>query len=357
VSSDFCTLFDSNYLVRGLALYASLQKVDPHGRLRAFCMDDRAYDVLERLELPRLTAIPLNELERHDPRLAATKADRTQLEYCWTATPCIARYCLDHEPDLDAITYVDSDIYFFSQPEPLFAERGDNSIQIVPHRYAPEHRHMEPTSGIYNVEWVTFKRDDRGLEALDWWRERCLEWCYYREEDGKLGDQKYLDDWPERFEGVSVLHHVGGGLAPWNVSTYALSERDGRVWVDEMPLVFYHYHSLKLFHLPVRNTFRRRPTHLRPAPSGAFLWTSNYPPSQLEERLVWEPYLAAIDKAFELARTVDPTFAEGVLTPGDFARPSVRSILGHAVRHARRLPASLHLRGSRAGSMAPADGE
>ena len=42
--------------------------------------------------------------------------------------------------------------------------RGEDSIQIVPHRYAPEHRHMEPTSGIYNVEWVTFKRDRQGLE-------------------------------------------------------------------------------------------------------------------------------------------------------------------------------------------------
>jgi hypothetical protein len=355
VSPDFCTLFDSNYLVRGLALYKSLQEVEPRAQLRALCMDDRAYEVLARLELPRLTAIPLRDLERHDPQLAEVKADRTQLEYCWTATPSIARYCLDREPDLEAITYIDSDIYFFSSPDPLFAELGDNSIQIVPHRYAPEHRHMEPTSGIYNVEWVTFKRDRRGLEALDWWRERCLEWCYYREEDGKLGDQKYLDDWPERFAGVSVLQHVGGGLAPWNVSAYTLSEHDGRVWVDDVPLVFYHYHSLKLFHPSARYIGRRRA--MRPAPSGAFVWRSNYPRSPLEERLVWRPHLAAIDRAFELARTVDPKFAEGLLTSGDFARQSLRSTLGHAARHVMRLPASLHLRQSRSRSMAPADGD
>jgi hypothetical protein len=204
---------------------------------------------------------------------------------------------------------------------------------------------------------VTFKRDPRGLEALDWWRERCLEWCYYREEDGKLGDQKYLDDWPERFAGVSVLGHVGGGLAPWNVSAYSLSEHDERVWVDDVPLVFYHYHSLKLFHSPARYIDRRRATHLRPAASGSFFWTSNYPPSPVEERLVWQPYLAAIDRAFELARTVDPKFAEGLLASGDFARQSLRSTLGHAARHVMRLPASLHLRQSRSRSMAPADGD
>ena len=357
VPPDFCTLFDSKYLVRGLALYASLRQVEPRAQLRAFCMDDRAYNVLARLRLPRLTAIPLGDLERHDPWLAAAKADRTQLEYCWTATPCIARYCLDCEPDLEAITYVDSDIHFFSHPEPLFAELADNSIQIVPHRYAPEHRHMEPTSGIYNVEWVTFRRDQRGLEALDWWRERCLEWCYYREEDGKLGDQKYLDDWPDRFAGVSVLQHVGRGLAPWNVSAYTLSERDGRVWVDDAPLVFYHYHSLKLFHPRARHMGRRRSTHLHSAASGSFFWTSNYPPSRLEERLVWDPYLAAVNRAFELVRTVEPNFADGFLTSGDFARLTVRSTLGDAVSHVRRLPGSLHFRESRSESMTPADGD
>jgi hypothetical protein len=357
VSPDFCTLFDSNYLVRGLALYESLKEVEPRARLRAFCMDDRAYEVLERLELPGLTAIPLRDLERHDPQLAEVKADRTQLEYCWTATPCIARYCFDCEADLEAITYVDADIYFFSSPEPLFAELGDNSIQIVPHRYAPEHRHMEPTSGTYNVEWVTFKRDQRGLEALDWWRERCLEWCYYREEDGKLGDQKYLDDWPQRFEGVSVLQHVGGGLAPWNVTAYTLSDGDGRVLVDDVPLVFYHYHSLKLFDRPAQYIGRRRSTDLRSAASGSFLWRSNYPPSRLEERLVWEPYLAAVSRAFELARTVDPMFTEGLLPSGDFARQTVRARLGQAVRHGLRLAASLRIHEARSGSMTRADGE
>ena len=80
---------------------------------------------------------------------------------------------------------------------------------------------------IYNVQFMTFRRDARGLEALHWWRDRCIEWCYYRVEDGKLGDQKYLDDWPERFDGVHVLEHPGGGLAPWNVENYELARRNG----------------------------------------------------------------------------------------------------------------------------------
>jgi hypothetical protein len=57
-------------------------------------------------------------------------------------------------------------------------------------------------------------------------------------EDGKFGDQKYLDDWTTRFSGVHVLQNLGGGVAPWNVQQYDLSELD---------LVFYHFHGVKIF--------------------------------------------------------------------------------------------------------------
>jgi hypothetical protein len=344
VSPEFCTLFDSKYLPRGLALHESLRRVEPDAHLRVFCMDDRAYGVLQALQLPGLTAVSLNELERHDPQLAAVKSDRTPVEYLWTATPSIARYCLTHEPDLDAITYLDADVFFFSSPQPLFDELGDDSTQIVPHRYAAENRHQEETSGIYNVEWLTFKRDARALETLNWWRERCLEWCYNRLEDGKLGDQKYLDDWPTRFDGVSVLQHIGGGLAPWNVVNYTVHERDGRLWVDDEPVVFYHFHSLQLLECSPRSVRGRLLTGLRAASAGSLLWASRYPRSSVEERLVWEPYLAAIVRALELARTVDPGFSEGFVTSWELARHSLRNQLGLAYRRASRVQARLRPR-------------
>lgn len=345
---DFCTLFDSRYLTRGLALHASLQRVEPRSHLRAFCMDDRAHRILEQLDLPGLTAVALSDLERHDPELAAVKADRSHVEYLWTATPSVARYCLMREPDLEAITYVDADVYFFSSPEPLFAELGGNSTQIVPHRYAPQHQHFEETSGTYNVEWVTSKRDQRGLETLDWWRERCLEWCYERLEDGKFGDQKYLDDWPQRFSGVNVLQHIGGGVAPWNVANYTLGEREGRPYVDDLPIVFYHYHALQLFRRSTRFAGGQVLNGLRSVDSGCMLWRSAYPRSAVEERLIWDPYLDAVGRALEVARTVDHGFVEGLLTSRDLARQAMRGGLGHAYHQASRIPSRLHLPGARA---------
>jgi hypothetical protein len=339
VSHELCTLFDVNYLPRGLALHASLRAVDPQARLRVFCMDDRVHDLLEKLCLPGLIPVSLGDLERNDPELAAVKDDRTQVEYCWTATPSVIRYCLTREPDLEAITYVDADVFFFSSLEPLLAELDTDSIQIVPHRYAPAYRHQVRTSGIYNVEWLTFRHDERARTALEWWRERCLEWCYDRLEDGKLGDQMYLDDWPERFEGVGVLRHVGGGLAPWNVTNYTLRQSGGRIWVDNVPLVFYHFHSLKL-----SSRFGR--TTASPTARAPLLWSSRYPRSRDEERLVWEPYLAALGDALKLVRTVDPDFAEGFSTPGALARQSLRRALGQTYRRVASYQGRLRPRAS-----------
>ncbi len=297
--NEFCTLFDVNYLPRGLVLYRSLERHCEDFRLRVFCMDERSKQILDQLGLPRLTAIGLDELEAHDRELEAVKPTRTQVEYCWTATPAVCTYALETEPELEAITYLDADLMFFRDPEPIWQELGDDSVLIVPHRYAPRWQGHEETSGIYNVEFMTFRRDERGLAALHWWRDRCLEWCYFRVEDGKMGDQKYLDDWPERFEGVHVLEHPGGGLAPWNVESHELARQNGSVLVDDRELVFYHYHSLQLYRgvtlarvlepFADVNRFTTGPAR--------FVWGTNYPIGQSERELVWSPYLRELGQA------------------------------------------------------------
>lgn len=335
----YCTLFDSNYLPRGLALYESLRRHEPGSSLRVFCMDARTKGVLDGLDLPDLVPIALEELEAHDAELRAVKDDRTPVEYCWTATPSVALYCLEREAEIDLITYLDADVYFFSSAQPLFDEMGDDAVMIVPHRYAPELAHLEETSGIYNVELVSFRRDEDGLEALRWWRDRCIEWCYYRVEDGKLGDQKYLDDWPERFRRMHVLEHVGGGLAPWNVNRYRLSGRDGRVLVDDLPLVFYHFHALRLYR--DRRLFLLGPASAPPTRFSAgdisFGWASGYETSSEEQRLVWDPYLEALGRALSLVRSVEPRFDAGFLEPTDLLRQWGRARAGAAYRRGRRL--------------------
>ena len=339
--SEFCTLFDRHYLPRGLVLYRSLARLGLDFGLRVFCMDSTTVDVLAKMALPGLDPVSLGELEEFDRDLLAVKPSRSQVEYCWTATPSVCLAALAREPHLEGITYLDADLAFHGDPGLLFDEIGDRSTAIVPHRYAPQWRHFEEVSGVYNVEWVTFRRDADGLEALTWWRERCLEWCYARFEDGKYGDQKYLDDWPTRFQGVHVLEHPGGGLAPWNVEMVELWRDPAKdsVMVDDVPLVFFHHHGLRLIggSEVVRRVGALAGAYgVTPRPGGGKLvWRSSYPIAGPQRELLWEPYLRGLATAYEDIRRVDPEFDDG------FTAPAPREIVRVARTRARRAPARL----------------
>jgi hypothetical protein len=241
---DFCTYFDSNYLAKGLTLYRSLVRHATPFRLWVLCFDDLAYETLQGLSLSGIIPISLQDFEAGDRELARAKGNRSRIEYYFTCTPSLPLYILDHYADVDLITYLDADLYFFSAPSPIYRELGDRSVLIIGHRFPEHQKHLEE-NGIYNVGYLSFRRDDEGLACLHWWRDRCLEWCYDRVEEGRFADQGYLNDWPQRFRQVVVLEHKGAGLAPWNVQNYSLRLNGGHVWVDGQPLVFFHFHRLK----------------------------------------------------------------------------------------------------------------
>jgi hypothetical protein len=240
----FCTYFDHRYLPQGLALCESLRRHAADFRLWVLCLNDACHEALEKLAIAEIRAIKLEEFEKGDEALYAAKENRSIIEYYFTCTSSLPLYIFRTQPDVDIVTYIDADLFFFSDPTHLFNELAENSIGIISHRFSAALRHMEEY-GIFNVGWVTFRHDERALTCLRWWRERCLEWCYDRKEPGRFADQKYLDDWPRRFNGVTVLKQKGANVAPWNLSNYSYEEKEGSVLVDGQPLIFFHFHHLK----------------------------------------------------------------------------------------------------------------
>jgi hypothetical protein len=322
----FCTLFDRNYVARGVALHRSLLAHVDDFTLSAFCMDDEAYATLSELQLPNVRPFSLGELEDADPGLAAVRSSRSHVEYMWTATPAICLAALAYDGDCPAITYLDADLFLFSDTRPVFDEIGESSVAIVPHRHSPRWEHYAAITGIYNVGWLTFRRDDNGLAALTWWRERCLEWCKGQPEDGKYGDQAYLDDWPTRFDSVHVIEHVGAGLGPWNVENHELSADGGTVLVDGLPLVYYHFHALRLVRpgpltrLGASVGFYRR--------TGAMYWRPAHRVSARENELIWDGYLRELDLAYALLERHTPAH------PVTLEQPYVRELASLAGRAA-----------------------
>jgi hypothetical protein len=244
-----CTLFDSNYFSRAMAMYGSLKKHCGDFRLYVFPFDEMTNDLLKQLKLENVVVIPLSDFENEE--LLRVKPLRTKVEYCWTAPPSMIYYVLEnyHEPHC---TYLDADVYFYNDPTVLIEEMGHSSIMLSEHRFTPGHD-TSALFGKFCVQLISFKNDTNGLKALTWWKDACIDWCYDRIEDGKFADQKYLDEMSTRFEGVHILQHKGGGIAPWNVQQYTFNADGGTLMGIErstgirFPVIFYHFHYVRFF--------------------------------------------------------------------------------------------------------------
>jgi hypothetical protein len=246
---NYCTLFDSKYLSRGLAMYFSLERYSKNFHIYIFAFDSVCYDELKRLNLKNASIIPLSDFE--DERLLTIKTERTRQEYCWTCASSTIKYSIE-KFNLDECTYLDSDIFFLNDPSPLHNELKNKSVLITDHRYTPIYD-QSLKSGRYCVQFITFKNDVVGKKILNDWVDKCLEWCYARFEGGKFGDQKYLDEWADNFpNSVHELIHIGGGVAPWNIQQYEIYETEGSIELVEKSsnrkenLIFFHFHDFKI---------------------------------------------------------------------------------------------------------------
>jgi len=230
----YITLFDSLFLPQGLALHMSMERHVKDYTLWILCVDDEAHDVLTKLQLPHVRLLQLSNLETEE--LLRVKPTRSKGEYCWTLTPFAPRFVFEADQHVERVTYLDADLWFRKHPKPIFDEfdASGKQVLITDHAYAPEYD-QSATSGQYCVQFMTFTRHG-GEVVRKWWEERCIEWCFARFEDGKFGDQKYLDDWPIRFASfVHVLKDKELALAPWNAIRFPYSNA-----------IFYHFHGVRL---------------------------------------------------------------------------------------------------------------
>jgi len=236
----FCTYFDEHYLPRALALFESLEQRGGEFQLWALCMDSGSYEAVAKLDHARLHPISLPEFLQDDPELREARKNRSSVEFYFTCSPSLPIFLFERFPEIDLLTYLDADLFFFEDPQPIFDEIADTSIAIIPHRFSKCALDREKY-GRYNVGWISFRRDEKAFACLRWWREKCIEWCYVRVEENRFADQKYLDEWPNRFDNVREIQHKGANLAPWNLANYRITEANGRMWVDDQPLLFYHF--------------------------------------------------------------------------------------------------------------------
>ena len=231
----YATHFNSGYLLQGISLYLSMQRNLKDFTLWILCIDDQVYEILKKANLKNIRLIKKDHWETNE--LKEVRKTRSFREYCWTLTPSVPNFVFDLQEDIDTVTYIDSDMWLIKSPKPIFddLQNSNKAVLITEHNYAPE---FDETfkSGKYCVQFIIFKRDKSALLRKDW-EKRCREWCYAYHDEGRFGDQKYLEQWPINFrEVVHSLSIKDAILASWNATRF-----------NHKSAIAWHFHGINLF--------------------------------------------------------------------------------------------------------------
>lgn len=284
----YCTLFDRNYLSRGLALHSSLIRQAGDSRLFILCLDAPSHSALSELALPQVELISAGALEDWDPDLRAARANRNAVEFYFTCKPVLLRYVLAKFRSIDRLTYLDSDLYFFSDPGLVEREFAHSAVTLTPHRF-PAHVAYMKRSGEFNAGWVGVSGSAEGRRFLEWWRARCIEWCRVIFEETRFGDQKYLDQVPGLFRDVASISHPGVNAAPWNIDGLRIAVGGNGVEIEGHPLIAFHFHGMK-----------RVAPHLYD--SGLFMYRARL--TNVARTHIFRPYLLELSRCDALLATL-----------------------------------------------------
>jgi len=226
----------------------SLESVCDNYVLYILAMDDLCFDVLVKLHNKNIVPIALKDFLEFE-ELSTLYEERPRVEFLWTCSCHLIDYVLQKLCE-KWCTYIDADLFFYSDPSVLLAEMGEKTVQVIEHRFSNSHddKILLEHSGPYCVEFNTFKYEERSLKLLAWWKEQCRVSCSAIASDKVFGDQKYLTGW-EKYSFVSVVNNLGGGIAPWNINQYVLlNDKDflmgKRFKKASFKPVFYHFHNL-----------------------------------------------------------------------------------------------------------------
>jgi len=253
VKHYYCTAFSGAYSYQGLVLYDSLSKHDGFFTLFYVCLDNTAFEILSTLRSENIVVIKVEQIEAYFEDLKDIKDTRAIHEYAWTIKSSEMLYILEKYKEVDKIIWLDGDTQILSDPEVIFDEWGDHSVILTEQYYTDNHESLINQYGRFQAGFVGFKRDNDGIEALSWWRRKCIDWCYSRFEKGRWADQKYLDKIPELFLNVCIVKNLGINMTPFILYRFNFEQqkylevRDNELYVNNIKLVLFHYYGFRYF--------------------------------------------------------------------------------------------------------------
>jgi hypothetical protein len=244
----FCTIITADYYPKAIALFKSINKLEPGALLHIIVADNKPVNI-GRFHEERIKIIPISDLSKYwlVDNLYKKYAHIDLNFFRWSLKPIVINYLL--EKGFEKVFYADCDFYFFSDYQFLYDELDDCSVLLTPHW-----RNSDPltdkssflalfTSGVYSAGFIG--ASTRASPELQWWANACH---FMMGEQTSLGihdDQKYLDVLPVKFESVKINRHRGCSLGAGNQQECERKLVSGEVLINGVyPIVSIHFDGL-----------------------------------------------------------------------------------------------------------------
>lgn len=241
---NVCTLFDSNYLIKGLALIQSvINHASQNIKWHVLALDGITSEYL-RSNFPDIDVLDFGP--EFDQELYERSFNRPWRETCWSAAACLLNNLTHKLENSEYLVYLDADCYFYNDITKMLTCLESFNIAIHEHNFSEDRKEWLNKSGRFNVGAVAGVVGQEFITCTTRWREQVLESCESIPSLGKCGDQTYLNEWPELYPNLYIWESPGVGLAPWNLNNFPPLEMGSSLSVAKSDLFFFHFHGLEI---------------------------------------------------------------------------------------------------------------
>ncbi|HHY80979.1 MAG TPA: glycosyltransferase [Thermoanaerobacter sp.] len=247
-----CTIVSKNYLSHAITLGQSFKLHNSNWDFKVLLCDllESKEDIKLYLRLKEkgIPLIPIYALrDKIDiPNLEEMLFKYNVLEMNTAIKPFFLEYLLSI--GYEKVVYFDPDILILNRIDEIEKLLEEYNIILTPHilENIPDDG-KKPTnldiliSGIYNLGFLAIKNTKETIKFLKWWQEKLLDGCFMNIEKGFHVDQKWIDFVPALFQRVHILKKKSYNVAYWNLHERKIIFKDGKWYVNEEPLIFFHF--------------------------------------------------------------------------------------------------------------------
>jgi len=243
----FCTVVTPSHLCWARALAESLKTAGNFEPLYVLLVSEESFTG----SLPdNIHLCALDQLTRSLPKNIHWYFD--SFELCNALKPFIVEWVL--QQGFEEVCFLDADLYIVGSFDPVWSALADAHLLLTPHHLSPPSLNLCYTNevsvsdmGMLNGGFLAWRNGDPTTAILNWMCQRFPLYGFCDRPKGMFVDQKLLPLLLQYFpQDVQILHNPCLNIAFWNAHERTVGHKDGRYFVGQDPVVFFHMSGFRL---------------------------------------------------------------------------------------------------------------